>query len=456
MSMGTVRRVCQHVSTIRQIATFSHGAAGGLMAHRHRRSWGPQPGTIGRRLGYKKFSMRVVGSSEAEALLEYWCKGLRSVLLSSSLPQPLDCAVITAQLRELRSKSAATAESGNMEPFWSSLYLAVALESELLLASQPGAPQTVAIELGKLATACANEGLLHFADATLVHQWINEVLYPAQSPPPFPAPVEPGTPAAVTPWSLISTPSIRQSATIAAAQLKSEGHAVIDNFLGPIRAQTVQSHFRAFVGECAEASPPVLRPGELDATGRSQPAVRGDLITWLTGGELAPEWNSVGTLAQIMRTKFLSELIASMKGPQQAGVQLIHPRNFMGMTMLSIYSASSVGFATHTDRNETAVDGDLRKISAVYYLNPGWRPEDGGELLIRPGTSNEVIVQPELDRLVLFWSDSVEHKVGATASSAPPRLALSFWFHEDKQGIAGRGEALSPLLQAFEDVGLAR
>ena len=52
---------------------------------------------------------------------------------------------------------------------------------------------------------------------------------------------------------------------------------------------------------------------------------------------------------------------------------------------------------------------------------------------------------------VLFWSDTVEHEVVATSQHAPPRLAVSFWFHEDLSP-ATEGEAggtMSPLLQAL-------
>jgi hypothetical protein len=54
-----------------------------------------------------------------------------------------------------------------------------------------------------------------------------------------------------------------------------------------------------------------------------------------------------------------------------------------------------------------ALQGDLRKISAVYYLNRGWREDDGGQLMLTPTGAGEdsndverVSILPELDRLV--------------------------------------------------------
>jgi Rps23 Pro-64 3,4-dihydroxylase Tpa1-like proline 4-hydroxylase len=84
----------------------------------------------------------------------------------------------------------------------------------------------------------------------------------------------------------------------------------------------------------------------------------------------------------------------------------------------------------------------------------GWEdPQLGGQLRLYPGTAQEQLLAPTMDRLVLFWSDSVEHAVEPTAAHAPPRLALSFWYHEaGDSGGGGEAQAadvpFSPLLQA--------
>jgi Rps23 Pro-64 3,4-dihydroxylase Tpa1-like proline 4-hydroxylase len=74
--------------------------------------------------------------------------------------------------------------------------------------------------------------------------------------------------------------------------------------------------------------------------------------------------------------------------------------------------------------------------------------ELGGQLRLFPGTAQEQLVAPTLDRLVLFWKDSVEHAVAPTAAHAPPRLALSFWYHEREGRATGADLPFSPLLQA--------
>ena len=395
----------------------------------------------------RALSMRVVGEEEAGAMLEHWCVGLRSVLMSSGLPGPLNHDASIARLRELREAPPAAAQQ--LEPFWSVLYLSVAFESELLQARQSGAPPDVVLQIGQLAASCADAGLLQFSDSLLIAEWLNSQLAPDASgavPPPFSRPLPPVVAASVSPWTLFATPTLAAHVDTAAASLHQQGYAVIDGFLGGVQAGAVAAEFRSFVGDCAGAMPPLLQPGELDETKRSQPAVRGDLITWLLGAELAPQWSCVGGLAQLLRTQLLTEVRRAL-AEQAQGVALVHEKNFLGKAMLTVYPPGAVGFAPHTDR---ADGGDLRKISAVYYLNRDWREEDGGQLRLTPTDgSNVVSVLPELDRLVLFWSDTVEHEVVSTSPEAPPRLAVSFWFHEDLSDATDgeTGGAMSPLLE---------
>ena len=213
--------------------------------------------------------------------------------------------------------------------------------------------------------------------------------------------------------------------------------------------------FRQFVGALAEAE--ALAAGQLDATRRSHPAVRGDLIYWLGGHELGGQWPTVGAMAQLLSQEVGGHLVA-------AGLPLLPPREYAAQTMLSVYPARSVGFAAHTDRSGAA--GDRRLITAVYYLNPEWTQADGGVLRVSTGESRsttaaaeeaaiapdaaaaEVEVEPVLDRLVLFWSDTTTHTVTPTSDGATPRLALSFWFLAADDVHGGLGP--SPLEELME------
>ena len=70
---------------------------------------------------------------------------------------------------------------------------------------------------------------------------------------------------------------------------------------------------------------------------------------------------------------------------------------------------------------------DRRKLTAVLFCNPGWKPRHGGEsLLLDEGASCWRSVPPEADTLLLFRSDRVLHKV--TPSVGPARYAISMSF----------------------------
>ncbi len=64
-------------------------------------------------------------------------------------------------------------------------------------------------------------------------------------------------------------------------------------------------------------------------------------------------------------------------------------------------------FPIHVD-SEESVDG--RRLTAILYLNPGWRPEDGGQLRLYPPFAAPVDVEPQHDRLVLFLSNRMLHR----------------------------------------------
>eukprot|EP00965_Chrysotila_dentata_P066393 2198481-Pleurochrysis_carterae.AAC.2 len=62
----------------------------------------------------------------------------------------------------------------------------------------------------------------------------------------------------------------------------------------------------------------------------------------------------------------------------------------------------------------------------IYYMNKGWQPEHGGQLLLWPADgSSPVELSPRADRLVLFIS-SLEHQV---LPAWAPRYALTAWMY---------------------------
>ena len=68
-----------------------------------------------------------------------------------------------------------------------------------------------------------------------------------------------------------------------------------------------------------------------------------------------------------------------------------------------------------------------RILSTVFYLNPGWEPSDGGELVIYSPESDEVIhqVSPVYGTLVVFLSEDFPHEV---AVAHRHRYSVAGWF----------------------------
>ncbi|MCE7862072.1 MAG: 2OG-Fe(II) oxygenase [Bacteroidetes bacterium CHB5] len=66
---------------------------------------------------------------------------------------------------------------------------------------------------------------------------------------------------------------------------------------------------------------------------------------------------------------------------------------------------------------------DHRKLSAICYLNPNWKPDEGGQLRLYLQNRTEDVL-PEAGRLVCFRSDLLEHEV---LPATRQRLSLTGW-----------------------------
>ncbi|CAK0853597.1 unnamed protein product [Prorocentrum cordatum] len=76
-----------------------------------------------------------------------------------------------------------------------------------------------------------------------------------------------------------------------------------------------------------------------------------------------------------------------------------------------------------------------RALTCVVYMNPGWRPGDGGELELRPFLRPAVLVPPLMGRAALFRSDRVLHRV---RPSSAERLCFTVWV--DGEAVNGSGD----------------
>jgi len=72
-----------------------------------------------------------------------------------------------------------------------------------------------------------------------------------------------------------------------------------------------------------------------------------------------------------------------------------------------------------------------RVVTTVFYLNPQWSKQDGGELVIYSPDSDDVLhrVSPKLGTMVIFLSERFPHEVLPAKSD---RYSIAGWFRIDK------------------------
>lgn len=146
----------------------------------------------------------------------------------------------------------------------------------------------------------------------------------------------------------------------------------------------------------------------------------------LLGGAAA--WPVVHAISDV-----LSQYLTGLTGFLAAELQLV-----VTARSDAIYACfpRGKGYGAHLDScyDSAAAGRQPRRVTAILYTNEGWTPAHGGRLMM--WDAREACwrtVTPAADRLVLFLSDRVTHKVEEVGADAPGgRFALStFLFGRD-------------------------
>ncbi|MEZ5979509.1 MAG: 2OG-Fe(II) oxygenase [Planctomycetota bacterium] len=177
------------------------------------------------------------------------------------------------------------------------------------------------------------------------------------------------------------------------------GRAVVqDGVLGDATASAVRA---ALVAERASLTPAAVGRGDEK---QLHAELRGDLTTWLerrAEEPLAALWRTFDAIATEFRERCWLGVVDSE-------------------VQLAVYPPDGARYVRHLD---AFAGGGRRRATAVYYLNPDWRPGDGGELVAHEPDGARTI-EPRLDRLVLFLADRLEHEV---LPAVAPRWAVTAW-----------------------------
>ncbi|EOD30408.1 hypothetical protein EMIHUDRAFT_113313 [Emiliania huxleyi CCMP1516] len=150
-------------------------------------------------------------------------------------------------------------------------------------------------------------------------------------------------------------------------------------------------------------------------TKHCESAVRGDEAAVIGRGEEA----CLPGLRPLLRRE--DELVAAMAGPAtelRSVTSRSHP-------MCACYPGGGARYVRHLD-NPGGAGCNGRLLTCLYYLNPAWRGEDGGQLRLHRRDGSVVDVEPLLDRLVL--------------PASRPRWAISTWYHRREAQPAREGE----------------
>jgi SM-20-related protein len=104
---------------------------------------------------------------------------------------------------------------------------------------------------------------------------------------------------------------------------------------------------------------------------------------------------------------------------------------FMGLNYFESHFAHYSENAFYQRHRDAFVGQSNRVLSLVTYLNPDWREEDGGELVIYRNDNDKtgIRVKPQMGTLVLFLSEEFPHEV---LSAKRDRHSIAGWFRRNQ------------------------
>jgi len=194
-------------------------------------------------------------------------------------------------------------------------------------------------------------------------------------------------------------------------RLETDGYLVKDSFLG-------QEKLQKYLSNAAQ----LFQNGKLKPAGMGkgteywkEDSVRSDHLLWL---------NSIFEPTDDANLLSLRDLVSDLKKIQ---TQLNEDTDFdsnSSQIQLTCYPGEGTRYIRHLD---AYVGSSTRRLTCLYYMNPDWKKEHGGELRIfDPKGNGYHDIEPLGDRLLIFQSRLLEHEV---LPSYRERYALTVWFY---------------------------
>ena len=138
--------------------------------------------------------------------------------------------------------------------------------------------------------------------------------------------------------------------------------------------------------------------------------IRSDRILWFDDSDETEQLLSLRLCLKQVRETLNRELFAGLQ-------------SFEGH--FAVYPAGGF-YKRHVDSFK---DDDSRSVSFILYLNPNWRPGDGGELLLELDDGRDYTVHPKSGTVVMFDSRKFAHEV---LPSIAERRSFTGWFKVQK------------------------
>ncbi len=182
------------------------------------------------------------------------------------------------------------------------------------------------------------------------------------------------------------------------------GYAICDDFLEKSDVENLLKTFskRYNEGNFKEAS--IGKSTEV----QKNIEIRGDEILWL-------ESNSVDLSERVLLDK------------NQAFVDYLNQTCYLGIIDTEIHFAKYAIGKFYRRHRDTFQSKKGRVLSVIYYLNVGWVPENGGNLIIYTAKNNletSISIAPLAGRMVCFESEKLDHEVTEAFSE---RFSVTGW-----------------------------
>jgi Rps23 Pro-64 3,4-dihydroxylase Tpa1-like proline 4-hydroxylase len=221
----------------------------------------------------------------------------------------------------------------------------------------------------------------------------------------------------------------------AICSLQNQGYAVIDNIFGAEIALQLRDEVKALRNYMHKNCTHLI-----DASGTRSLVPKKDIFE---AELMRPETQALAPMCSLLQnTDSLRQALSpalptpthSSTAAATTATTTAHPPRYLSHQAIKLqWNAGDGGcFPMHFDTDSSV---DNRVITAIWYQNPNWQPKDGGQLRLFPFPRGPPVdISPVLDRMVLFSSGKMVHRV---LPSFTDRYCFTIW-------LSGSSQSASP------------